>query len=435
MAGFSQERLDRDRAGHPLSKRCRCRRQPAAALGKRSRRTQPDVEPGRGQDHPARSRPSGCSRRRVLSRCRGGGRPGNQPRRGTDPGLRRARGADQHRPAAATWMRTWSATRWTRCRWRSGAQWSSSRMWATWYAPPPSISARPPKWSFFRSAEGDDKPLKYPDMFAGGGPHGAQQNGPAAVRGLRFRSGRSSTPGGSIPDIVEMRLSARSGEGTEAWLDWVRERVRIGQRLPRRSIRAPDRTAHRGPRPCMSSPSREASSKWSTSTRMRTARGGLARVQVRLGVQSALTRALHVSFRAASRGTRCEGAILGIEEVPLTVYCRYCDDVKAPSGPYNFRCPVCGHATPKVVTGREMQLVSIVLGDDARAGIRRAESALPPRNVHRASPRRGPILEPPRQSMVLRASPAPGPPTASPNPTPTPGRPPVTTLRSSPPES
>ena len=89
----------------------------------------------------------------------------------------------------------------------------------------------------------------------------------------------------------------------------------------------------------------------------------VSRVQVRLGVLSAMTRALHVSFRAASRSTSCEGAELHIEEVPLTVYCRFCDDVNAPSGPYNFRCPQCGHATPKVVSGREMQLVSIALGE------------------------------------------------------------------------
>ena len=94
----------------------------------------------------------------------------------------------------------------------------------------------------------------------------------------------------------------------------------------------------------------------------------VTRVQVRLGVLSALTRALHVSFRAASRGTSCEGAVLGIEEVPLTVYCRFCDEVKTPSGPYNFRCPTCGHATPKVVTGREMQLVAIGLEESAPAG-------------------------------------------------------------------
>lgn len=106
------------------------------------------------------------------------------------------------------------------------------------------------------------------------------------------------------------------------------------------------------------------------------AHGGqrVTRIHVRLGVLSALTRALYVSFRSASRGTRCEGAVLDIEEVPLTVNCRVCDGVKTPSGPFNFRCPDCGRATPEVVTGREMQLVSIVLGEDD--GIERRGAAM-----------------------------------------------------------
>jgi len=35
--------------------------------------------------------------------------------------------------------------------------------------------------------------------------------------------------------------------------------------------------------------------------------------------------------------------------------------VKTPAALYNFRCPDCGRPTPKVLTGREMQLVSIGL--------------------------------------------------------------------------
>ena len=41
--------------------------------------------------------------------------------------------------------------------------------------------------------------------------------------------------------------------------------------------------------------------------------------------------------------------------------CTYCDAVKTPAALYNFRCPDCGRPTPKVLTGREMQLVSIGL--------------------------------------------------------------------------
>jgi hydrogenase nickel incorporation protein HypA/HybF len=85
----------------------------------------------------------------------------------------------------------------------------------------------------------------------------------------------------------------------------------------------------------------------------------VAEISIRMGVLSGISRALYFCFPSASRGTICEGATLHIEEVPLTVMCTHCDAVKTPAGPYNFRCPDCGRATPKVLTGREMQLVSI----------------------------------------------------------------------------
>ena len=84
-------------------------------------------------------------------------------------------------------------------------------------------------------------------------------------------------------------------------------------------------------------------------------------VSVRMGVLCGIGRSLYFCFEPASRGTLCEGAALSIEEVPLTVRCENCDDVKVPRALYNFRCPDCGYPTPKVVTGREMELVSIEL--------------------------------------------------------------------------
>ena len=85
------------------------------------------------------------------------------------------------------------------------------------------------------------------------------------------------------------------------------------------------------------------------------------RINCRLGELSAMTRALYFCFESTSKGSRCEGAELVIEEVPLSVFCHTCDAVKTPSGRFNFRCPDCGFPTPKVVTGREMQLTSIEL--------------------------------------------------------------------------
>ncbi len=86
-------------------------------------------------------------------------------------------------------------------------------------------------------------------------------------------------------------------------------------------------------------------------------------VNLRLGELSAMARALHFCFGSVARGTACEGASLSIDEVPLTVFCSYCDEVKHPTGRYSFRCSECGMPTPKIVSGREMQLVSIELYD------------------------------------------------------------------------
>lgn len=99
-------------------------------------------------------------------------------------------------------------------------------------------------------------------------------------------------------------------------------------------------------------------------------RGGarVSRVMVRIGVLQHVARSLYFCFDNVARGTACEGATLQIEEVGLTVECPGCREVKTPRGLYNFRCPDCGVPTPQVVTGRELQLVSIGLAADAAAG-------------------------------------------------------------------
>ena len=87
----------------------------------------------------------------------------------------------------------------------------------------------------------------------------------------------------------------------------------------------------------------------------------VAEIHVRMGALSGISRALYFCFPSVARGTACEGATLTIEDVPLTVLCTRCDAIKSPAALYNFRCPDCGWPTPKVLTGREMQLVSLRL--------------------------------------------------------------------------
>ena len=98
----------------------------------------------------------------------------------------------------------------------------------------------------------------------------------------------------------------------------------------------------------------------------------MTRLHVRLGATSVVLRSFHMCFGPATRGTICEGAVLDIEEVPLSVHCPHCAATRYPAGRFNFRCPDCGTPTNRALTGREMQLVGIDL-----AGGRATEAAAP----------------------------------------------------------
>ncbi len=93
----------------------------------------------------------------------------------------------------------------------------------------------------------------------------------------------------------------------------------------------------------------------------------VTRINIRLGQLCGIARALHFCFGPATRGTLCEGAELHITEVPLTAQCDACGGVKTPRTPFNLRCPDCGGPVRKVLSGREMELVSIELDSQAPA--------------------------------------------------------------------
>lgn len=77
------------------------------------------------------------------------------------------------------------------------------------------------------TAEGADKPMKYPRMFLESGlviinkidllPH-VDYDIEAVTSAVRSMN----------PSAGLLRLSCRSGEGLEGWIDWIRERVRPG---------------------------------------------------------------------------------------------------------------------------------------------------------------------------------------------------------------
>jgi hydrogenase nickel incorporation protein HypB len=70
--------------------------------------------------------------------------------------------------------------------------------------------------------EGEDKPLKYPDMFAAADL--MVLNKCDLLPHLDFDAGLCEANARRVnPHIQVLRVSARSGEGMDAWLQWVRE--------------------------------------------------------------------------------------------------------------------------------------------------------------------------------------------------------------------
>jgi hydrogenase nickel incorporation protein HypA/HybF len=96
------------------------------------------------------------------------------------------------------------------------------------------------------------------------------------------------------------------------------------------------------------------------------ARRGIDRVSVvnlRVGAMAGVVRdSLRFSWDIACENSVAAGSRLEIEDVPLAVYCEACRQEKLP-GRLILRCPDCGQSTPRIVRGREFQLVSMEVPD------------------------------------------------------------------------
>jgi len=84
------------------------------------------------------------------------------------------------------------------------------------------------------------------------------------------------------------------------------------------------------------------------------------KLNIRMGLLSGIGKnALLFSFGLAAEGTPCAGAELAIEEVPVSVMCPHCEEVKFLVDQYCFQCPICGTPTPQILSGQELELVSL----------------------------------------------------------------------------
>jgi hydrogenase nickel incorporation protein HypA/HybF len=89
------------------------------------------------------------------------------------------------------------------------------------------------------------------------------------------------------------------------------------------------------------------------------------KLRARIGLLSGVAKtALQFSFELVAEGTACEGALLEIEDVPVTVMCPRCKAAQELQSLYSFCCPKCGTPTPEILTGRELEVTCVELADD-----------------------------------------------------------------------
>lgn len=89
----------------------------------------------------------------------------------------------------------------------------------------------------------------------------------------------------------------------------------------------------------------------------------IARVNLKIGKLAAVVPdSLRFCFSVASRDTALEGAELAIEELPVTARCRGCGETWALAEPA-FSCRACGGGGLDILSGRELDIVSIEIAE------------------------------------------------------------------------
>ncbi len=87
---------------------------------------------------------------------------------------------------------------------------------------------------------------------------------------------------------------------------------------------------------------------------------GVEVVHLKVGVFSGVDRsALLFAWELACEGTPLERARLEIEAVPLVIHCAVCRQDRKPPSLYQLCCPECQTPSETIVTGRELEVVSL----------------------------------------------------------------------------
>lgn len=71
---------------------------------------------------------------------------------------------------------------------------------------------------------------------------------------------------------------------------------------------------------------------------------------------------LRFCFEIIAKNSPLEGAELVIEDVAVKVHCLKCDNLWEVDGPV-FSCPSCKDGTVEIISGRELEIISIELAE------------------------------------------------------------------------
>lgn len=89
-------------------------------------------------------------------------------------------------------------------------------------------------------------------------------------------------------------------------------------------------------------------------------------VTLRLGALSGVaSEALLSVYGAAAAGTPLRDSTLAIDPVAAAVFCRRCDREHELPGVQSLRCPACHSGDAHVTRGRELEVLSVEVAEDA----------------------------------------------------------------------
>jgi len=83
-------------------------------------------------------------------------------------------------------------------------------------------------------------------------------------------------------------------------------------------------------------------------------------VHLRLGALSGVVKdALLFSYEVACQDTPLAGSQLIVEDVPVTIFCSQCGEMRVLASLQSFACPECGAPTMDIRQGKELEVFAL----------------------------------------------------------------------------